>query len=79
MDLLYAYEQQWGFGGKQDIWPTYKKLLVSTLPKEVDAQIITDQLLENLILFLSDQKIKIHLEMSFDELTTHFLNYSENH
>ena len=65
MNLLYAYEQQWGFGGgKEDIWPTYKKLLVSTLPKEVGAQIITDQLLEDLILFLSDQKVKIHLEMS---------------
>ena len=77
VDLLLSYESKWGFSSKSLIWDVYVKLINEELPKRINPDKISPELLYQLIQFLSNPLSDYHLEMSFDELAQQFLNAIE--
>lgn len=77
VDLLLSYERKWGFSSKPLIWDVYVKLINEELPKRINPNKISPELLSQLIVFLSNPEEEYHLEMSFDELAHQFLNAIE--
>ena len=77
MDLMKAYEQQWGVVSKVEVWESYTKLLRELLPQKINDKQINQKRIEQLMAFLTDINQPYHLEMSTDEMARLFLDYLE--
>ena len=77
LDLMVAYEKQWGVASKNEIWENYTRFLEVQLPFRVDENIIDERTVQLLIAFLSDIRQPYHLEMSSDEMAHLFLDFLE--
>ena len=77
LNLMVAYEKQWGFASKNEVWENYTRFLEAQLPFRVDKKRIDQTTIEQLIAFLSDIQQPYHLEMSSDEMAHLFLDFLE--
>ncbi|MGB1445049.1 MAG: hypothetical protein ACPG7X_04465 [Flavobacteriaceae bacterium] len=77
LDLMSAYEKQWGFASKAEVWSSYTKLLTEQLPDRVDEAYINKARVKELLSFLADINQPYHLEMSSDEMAHLFLDFLE--
>ena len=77
LDLMSAYEKQWGFASKAEVWSSYTKLLTEQLPDRVDEAYINKARVKELLSFLVDINQPYHLEMSSDEMAHLFLDFLE--
>lgn len=77
LDLMAAYEQQWGVASKNEVWENYTRFLKTQLPLRVDEKRIDQRTIQQLIAFLSDIQQPYHLEMSSDEMAHLFLDFLE--
>ena len=77
MDLMNAYEQQWGVVSKVEVWESYTKLLQELLPQKINEKQINQKRVEQLFVFLTDINQPYHLEMSTDEMAQLFLDFLE--
>ena len=75
LDLMVAYEQQWGVASKNEVWENYTRFLKAQLPLRVDEKRIDQRTIQQLIAFLSDIQQPYHLEMSSDEMAHLFLEF----
>ena len=48
MDLMKAYEQQWGVVSKVEVWESYTKLLRELLPQKINEKQINQKRVEQL-------------------------------
>ena len=76
MDLMKAYEQQWGVVSKVEV-ESYTKLLRELLPQKINDKQINQKRIEQLMAFLTDINQPYHLEMSTDESAPTFLDFLE--
>ena len=51
LDLMSAYEKQWGFASKAEVWSSYTKLLTEQLPDRVDGAYINKARVKELLSF----------------------------
>ncbi len=76
--MLQAYEKQHGFSSRIEIWAVFCREVKEEILLLTDLDLLSKELVNALVFYLTHSQSDYHLEMSTDEMAHAFLTFTEN-